>query len=782
MKTRTLFAIVVAIVAAAAALAQTAVPLPQPGNVSLPLDEYNRLKELAANTPKKAEEPPMAFIIQSADCKLRVTGLSGTPEALTGTVQLDGVVLRKGPIKAALVTGMTVLDARLSGKSVPLVQENGTHSAVLEGPGEFSLTLDAAMPLILDPGRARFNFPAPAAGAVRLSLTIPGEHTDVTLNQGLIASRTSNGGHTVIEATLVPGQMATILWSVRTAAPPPAPPKELRFLSDVKTLVTVNDGEITLASLIDITVIQGDTARFELEAPAGYEITGADGPTLQKSEARPGGVILYVNPLYVNSAGRSHQFLVSMSKTDSAGKLDVAMPGMQGAQRETGEALVEGVGTLELTAAPRGGLRRSDVKEASATLRSLTSHPAYAAFRYQRKPAETPGLALEWTRFPDAAEVAAIAQRAEVTTLVTREGRSLTEVKLTLKNQSQPFVKVDLPADASILSAEVAGEKVKPVEGPDGNRVPLLRPGFRPIGAYTVSFVFLHSGAPFTKKGTGALALPKMDVPVGVVQWEVFLPKQYAVAAFGGDAIPANLMPAAADLDEFAELRPGNSRMFVPPTMSMDMATADDSTSDTGAAFVASQLEGRVVDSTGHSLSDATVLATSLATGATVSATADSDGVWVLNGMPLGQERITVSAPKFQSQAMVLDLRRYGGFGLDTSLQVGSSSQTVDVGSDALMVVGSTSSAFAGPGGAAMGNLRSPSSPTGGKATLDQATARQQAATSGTSQNVLDLQKRVAGVLPIAVNVPHAGNSYRFVRPLVVAEETRVTFNYKIAK
>jgi hypothetical protein len=208
-----------------------------------------------------------------------------------------------------------------------------------------------------------------------------------------------------------------------------------------------------------------------------------------------------------------------MSKTDSAGKLDVAMPGMQGAQRETGEALVEGVGTLELTATPRGGLRRADVKEASATLRSLT-------------------------------------QRAEVTTLVTSEGRSLTEVKLTLKNQSQQFVKVDLAAGASILSDEVAGEKVKPVEGPDGNRVPLLRPGFRPNGAYTVSFVFLHSGAPFTRKGIGVLDLPKMDVPVGVVQWEVFLPKQYAVAGFGGDAIPANLMPAAANLEEFAELRP----------------------------------------------------------------------------------------------------------------------------------------------------------------------------------------------------------------------------------
>ena len=47
------------------------------------------------------------------------------------------------------------------------------------------------------------------------------------------------------------------------------------------------------------------------------------------------------------------------------------------------------------------------------------------------------------------------------------------------------------------------------------------------------------------------------------------------------------------------------------------------------------------------------------------------------------------------------------------------------------------------------------------------------------SANVLDLQKRVAGVLPVRVDVPRAGNSYRFARALVLDEETKVTFSYK---
>jgi hypothetical protein len=47
------------------------------------------------------------------------------------------------------------------------------------------------------------------------------------------------------------------------------------------------------------------------------------------------------------------------------------------------------------------------------------------------------------------------------------------------------------------------------------------------------------------------------------------------------------------------------------------------------------------------------------------------------------------------------------------------------------------------------------------------------------SPNVANLQQRVAGVLPVAVDVPRAGNSYRFVRPLVLDEETKLTFTYK---
>jgi hypothetical protein len=61
----------------------------------------------------------------------------------------------------------------------------------------------------------------------------------------------------------------------------------------------------------------------------------------------------------------------------------------------------------------------------------------------------------------------------------------------------------------------------------------------------------------------------------------------------------------------------------------------------------------------------------------------------------------------------------------------------------------------------------------------DRARKAQAAQLNAASQNVFNLQRRVAGLLPVAIEVPRSGISYRFVRPLVLEEETRITFNYR---
>ncbi|HYW65953.1 MAG TPA: hypothetical protein VFB10_04550, partial [Candidatus Dormibacteraeota bacterium] len=494
-------------------------PPPAPGNVTLSLDEYNRLLALANRPGKKSEAPPLPYLLKHAELKLRVVN-----DGVLGSIEFEGETLSDNMTKVPLITGATVFDARHGAKPLPLLLENGTHTAILPGESEFSVTLDAGLPVTIETGRASFSLPVPAAGSVRLSLTVPGERTNVQLNHGIITHRGSENGNTEIEATLVPGQTASVWWNTREVVAPVVP-REVRFLSDVKSLVSVTESDLQVAALVDLNVVQGDAGEFSLAIPEGFEVAAVNGPTLESSEVQNGVLLLKVT----GHGPGTHQFLISLERPINDAKASAPILAFKEAQRETGEVLVEGEGTLELTAKESGGLKRLDIKEVNPYLRALSRYSLQAAFRYHRQPNESPALALEWTRFPDSSVLAAVAERATVTTLVTSEGKSLTEVKLIMKNQAQPFLKVDLPVGASILTADVAGEKVKPVQGADGDRVPLLRAGFRPAGAYTVSFVFMHSGAPFAKKGDSDISLPKMDVPIGFLEWELYLPEQFKV-------------------------------------------------------------------------------------------------------------------------------------------------------------------------------------------------------------------------------------------------------------
>ncbi len=235
------------------------------------------------------------------------------------------------------------------------------------------------------------------------------------------------------------------------------------MLADLKSLVTLGEADMRMVTLVDITVIRGEPRTFEVRIPAGYEVGAVTGSSIDTTEPRPGSLLVTVR----DASARRHQFLISLEQAHSPGsfKIDTSFPTVPAAQREVGEAAIEGTGTMEMVASGDEGLRRMDVRETNASLRSLARQPLLAAFRYQRRANETRTLTLDVKRFADAPVIAAAAERAVATTLVTVEGRTLTEVSLTLRNRAQPFMKVVLPPGATMLSVEVAGETAKPALG-----------------------------------------------------------------------------------------------------------------------------------------------------------------------------------------------------------------------------------------------------------------------------------------------------------------------------
>jgi hypothetical protein len=562
--------------------------------------------------------------------------------AARATMSVDGQAFRQGVSRVTLIGNAILLDARMDNRPLPVAVENGSHVAFVNGPSTFAATLEVGSPLTFTPGRGSFVLPVPNAGSATATIDVPGEQADVHVSTGLILRRSSANGRTTVDATLTPGTRTTVSWSTHEAAPVTAAAREVRLLSDVKSIVSIGEAEVRLIALITASVVAGEPAQIGVSIPAGYEVASISGASLDRSEPAPGGVTLFLS----DPALKRHQFLVSLERSQGGGSfsLDTGFPAVHGAQRETGEVAIEGAGTLDVSSPDAPGLHRIDVRELDPALTSAARDSLVAAYRYQAISAEPPMLKLDVHRFADAPVLAAVAERAVATTLVTVEGRALTEITLWLRNRAQRYMKVDLPPGASIVSVEVAGAPAKPVEGADGSRIPIVRPGPASDDVYPVSFVYMHAGTPFLKKGDARMTLPRMDVPIDVVVWELFVPEQFKVDRFDGNLIDASLL---SSFEMTAATGPGQSG------------------SPVGFA-----------------------------------------GGGVKEMVPMEAE-----APA-------------------STTQVAEKPQKKDEN-------------------------------------------------EAPSQNVQNLQRRVSGVLPVRIDVPRAGTSHQFIKPLVVDEEAHVTFRYR---
>ena len=176
-----------------------------------------------------------------------------------------------------------------------------------------------------------------------------------------------------------------------------------------------------------------------------------------------------------------------------------------------------------------------------------------------------------------------------------------------------------------------------------------------------------------------------------------------------------------------------------------------------GVALPAGQLGGYVFDPSGAVIPNAQVEVQNTVTHGTWSASTTAEGYWAVGGLTSGTYQITASALGFRVIRQTLHYDASNPKAYRTTLDVGSATDTIEVQASALELDTDMSR-------------------------LDSKDKKHKAPPPpppGASPNVFNLQQRVVGVLPIAVDVPRAGTSYRFLRPLVVNEETKLSFTYK---
>jgi hypothetical protein len=240
-----------------------------------------------------------------------------------------------------------------------------------------------------------------------------------------------------------------------------------------------------------------------------------------------------------------------------------------------------------------------------------------------------------------------------------------------------------------------------------------------------------------------------MDIPINMLHWEVFLPERFQVKDFGGDVIAASLLPVA--------VRDGSVAMDRLEYFPAGVAVGSASAAPVDARFPG-QVGGVVVDPSGAVMANANVTVTNASTGVSMNAVTDANGRWLISNFPSGSGKIRVDATGFKTlvQQFAYDANRPAEYMSNMSLA--AATETVEVSAQAVEV------------------------PMNGRNYVELSQlerAREKQLANAASANVMNLQRRVAGVLPVAIEVPRTGTSFAFAKALVLDEETKVTFNYK---
>lgn len=298
-----------------------------------------------------------------------------------------------------------------------------------------------------------------------------------------------------------------------------------RFDAVIDTLYSLGEGVLRAAATLEITVKAGSFAGLEVVLPDGINILSASAPSLREHrvvEGKDGKKTLAL--AFTREMEGAVRVELVWEKVLSQGDNELAVPlvHVTGAVVEHGRLAIEALSAVEVQELQASRMNRVDASELPQKLVLRTTNPILLAYHYVH--ADPPAaLKLSVKRHAEVAVQVAAIDSAHYQTLWTRDGVALTRARYTVRNRGKQFLRVTLPTGATVWSAELAGQAVKPASDESGAvLVPLLNAS----EAFEVVLVYLVKGEPMGFSGEVEAELLVPDLIETESTWEVFLPDE----------------------------------------------------------------------------------------------------------------------------------------------------------------------------------------------------------------------------------------------------------------
>jgi len=296
-----------------------------------------------------------------------------------------------------------------------------------------------------------------------------------------------------------------------------------KFDAQVDTLISIDEVTLTGSASLAINIKSGSIMALALQLPSDINILGVSGPSIRSHDVLLDNDTQQIQLEFTQEMQGQFKLEVNYERivADNATETEVPTISVLDAEVEHGRIAIEALTAVEVQANTVEQLSNLDINQLPRQLVLKTTNPILLAYKYVQPPFK---LALNVTHHQEIDVQVANIEQAQYETLFTRDGLAVTTANFIVHNSQRQFLRLNLPADATIWSVMVNGKAEKPAHSDSVDNQQVLIKMINSVEGFPVKIVYASPVDPFRSLGQISSRLIRPDMVVTHTYWDVFLP------------------------------------------------------------------------------------------------------------------------------------------------------------------------------------------------------------------------------------------------------------------
>lgn len=319
-----------------------------------------------------------------------------------------------------------------------------------------------------------------------------------------------------------------------------------RVTAETFSFVSIAEQLVTCSTTLRFSILYAGVSQFKVQLPPGVNDPDIEGDAIKHKEktksAKEGDGDIWTVTLHSPQTGAYTLYMTFQREVKDKGGA-VAFTGPRvipiaetfDLERETGFLAFAARPDVEMSAPSIADLTPIDDKEIPTEYKRGITVPILMAFRYLRHPYSF-SASIRQNEF--AKVLVAVVEALRLSTTITLEGHTITDVAARVRNTREQYLRLELPGDAEIWSLFVAGIQETPFQTQENGKMVTLVPiakAARGDETFDVRLRFGRKQKALAVVDTIDLTAPPLNLPVLRLGWTVSLPPNYELVADAGN-------------------------------------------------------------------------------------------------------------------------------------------------------------------------------------------------------------------------------------------------------